>query len=279
MKERKTINIILIIFLTLIAGSIMILMFAIIKERKNFVSFIKEEKKSIIFEKTYNPINIKKLKINNKVSDIEIRNSKENQIKVIIYGKEQEKITSDLENNVLNITKNNEGRICFGFCIYEEDKVIVYLPKEIKLLLEIQNRSGDMIIEQFPNLELNIHNTSGNIEVEKINKININSISGDIILNEASAIKIKNRSGEITIDQILTLANIETASGDIEVTNLNVLENSSMKATSGNITILNINDIAILPHTRSGDIQIKRNNQKAKPTLNIYTTSGDITIK
>lgn len=279
MEKKKTITIILITFLTLIAGLILVLMFFIIKEEKNSISFMEDEKKKIIYEKNYALSDIKELKINSRRSDIEIKNTKEEQIKVIIYGSTKEKATSYIKNNILNISKNIEKRICFGLCLHEEDKIVVYLPKQIKSTLEIQNQSGDIIIEKLPNLELKINNTSGNIEIEKVNKSNITTISGDILLNETSIATLRSKSGEIEIKQISDFANIETTSGDIEVMNFNMLRNSSMKTTSGNITILSINDIAILSHTKSGDLRIKESNKEAKSILKVYTTSGNITIR
>lgn len=277
MKKGKTASITLIIILTILVILITGLMIFLIKEENNYLNYTKENK--IIYKKSYNFSTIEKIDIKSTSSDIEVKTSENDEIKIIIYGKNKEEATSKIENNILNINKNTKRDICFGWCFGEEDKIILYLPKQIKSKLEIKNQSGDIWLEEFEKLDLIINNKSGDIKIDRINNLDIASISGDISIQKVFTTKIKSTSGEIAITNILSQANLETNSGDINITNFKIKANSNINSKSGDIFISNIEDAYISPHTSSGDVRIKESNRYSKYTLDIHTISGDITVR
>ena len=278
MKKGKTISMILIIILTILAILITSIMIFLIKEEYHELNFTKKENK-VITRKIYEPSTIEKIKIESTSSDIEVKTSEKNKMKLIIYGKDKKEVTSEIENKTLNINKTSKENFCFGWCFGKEDKIILYLPKEMKSKLEIENYTGDISLEEFENLELKITNKSGDIKLGKINNLDITSQSGDIDIQVTASVKIKNTSGEIAITNILKQANIETNSGDIDIMNFTINEDSNITSKSGDIFISSITDSYLSSHTSSGDIRIKESNRYAKYSLKMNTTSGDITVR
>lgn len=278
MAKNKKVCIFFIVLYTVLAFLIIGLMIFLLIRKDDFFDFRWSKKDTVIYQKSYISSEIVKIKMKVVSSDIEIKDALDDKIKVVILGKDEKEATSQLENGILSITKSNKNKVCFGFCFLEEDKVILYLPKDMATTLEIDSQAGEILANNFSHLNLKIRNTSGDIKVEKAKYLEINSHSGDVFVQNTPTINIKNRSGDIELRHI-ERANIEVRSGNIDIFDFQIQEHSSIISTSGDILIENITDSYIEAKTISGDIQIARNNRQAFATLNINTHSGDITVE
>ncbi len=250
-------------------------------------------KHEILYSETYNLNDIEKIKTDLKSYDVEIKESNDNNFKVEVYGNEKNKdnIKLKVNNKELNIDQIGSS-ICFGFC-YSDSAVVIYMPKENIIELDINTISGDIDIFddilnkvnlkttsgdiKVKNLEEAIINTtSGNVMVDKVKEAVINTVSGDINVDNTQNIKVKSTSGDITIMEVREAFDIKSTSGDVTIRDLIINNDSKVVTVSGDVTINLNNDADINVNTRSGDRDIKHS--KGEYNLDIKTTSGDITV-
>ncbi len=287
MKNKKLIITIIIILIIMIIALIGTVIWGI-AHGHNF-SFFEEE--VVLLDESFE--DIKKITVDVKSYDVEIKESPNNDIRVEITGSQNniDKIKVAQKDDILNIYQE-ESIICLGFCFYGE-KITIYLPQD-KLITynhtsssgslssslslangNIEVTSGDIYLQNIT--AGSIKSTSGNITMENSDNLKISSTSGDITLNEITNLKAQATSGNIKIDRITNQADITTTSGDITIAKLNIQEDSYLKARSGNITVGLEAKIFIEAETKSGNIDI--DNTNASPILTITTTSGDIEAK
>lgn len=262
MKKNNTLIITTIVFLTLVSCALIGIMIMGIRNDFSHSFFYSEREERMIYQKTYNTDMIENININAKTSDMYIRSTSENEIKVRIYGEDEDLATSTLKDRQLNIKKSSEHHFCFGFCSYQTEKVVLYIPEKFSGILNITTNTGDINIEDFENLNLIIDSDVGDIEIGKIK----NS-------------KIESNIGDVDIDEIIENANIKTDTGDITIKKFIVKANSTIETGIGDVSVLHISDAYIDASTNIGEVSIKRNNRHAKYDLKITSDTGDITVK
>ena len=293
---NKPIRITLIIFLTLLAiiltaGLVYVLSgksFSIFNFRFSGV-----ESKELVIDQTYENV-YEKIEINTEAGNVYIKNTNDENIRVIIYG---EKDNSSVENirDVLKITGNTKK--CSFICINNEvAKIEVYLPNNYDKNVIITNDVGDIKIERFENNYFDIHSDTGDITIDtiksadikvhtgdvrinKIDTIDAKSTTGDIIINEVNELIVSTTTGNIEINKINNYIDSSSTTGDVTIDNLNLTKDSKISCTTGDVLIKNTNEIYIETHTSVGDSNINNNYRTAEFTLNIKTTTGDIDIK
>ena len=210
----------------------------------------------LIYDKTFDE-NFNEITINAKASNIYIKES--DTIKVMIYGKKNK--TKVDANDKLTIKVDEIP--CVGVCINNTiSKVEVYLPTLYQSIININNSSGEIKIEKFPNLIMKI-----------------NEDYGDVFIKEGYDISIKNNYGNIKINQINNYLDIDESYGDIEIDNVNINENSHIKNNYGDINIGFTNKIYIDASTNLGSTKINNNYQKSDITLKLKNDYGDIIVK
>lgn len=294
-NKNKALIITLITVCTVLIISLMGLMIFLLNTNwnKSFnFSIGNKVSKKLVLNKEY-ANNFKKIDITSYESNISIKESKDEKIHVEIYGKEKNLDVSD-NNNELTI--NYKSSVCIGFCFnIESNRIIVYLPSSYQEKISIKNNYGDINIGKFLNANTKIDTSSGDIKVlssnnvtikndygdikiEKANKANINVSSGDIEIGEINDITIKNSYGDTEIGKILNFLDIECASGDIDIYEVLLNQDSKIICKYGDIHIKGINEIYVDAKTDYGEIDIEKNYRKSNITLSIKNNSGDITI-
>ncbi len=271
--KNKTLTIILIIFLSLLALIIITFMIMALLHKDFNYSFKNNSK--IILDEIYDA-NINNIKIDAVSSDVFIKEATDEKIHVVIYGKEKEEAKSFIENETLNISKGKR-LFCFGFC-YEKNDILVYLPKKLKADLDIKTISGEIEIGEFLDIKGILKTTSGDVNIKNLDKTKIATVSGDININSCKDLEVNTTSGEIEANKVVGEINIATISGDINLNLFEAIGNSDIKTTSGDVDINNTKDIYVDASSISGDIDINNNDRYSKYTLKIKTTSGSIKI-
>lgn len=292
--KNKGITIFLIILLSIISILLLIFMTNIISGNIKFSNFISHYNVSneLIVDETYN-IDFNEININTDSSEVYIKESLDNEIKVVIYGdKEHTKV--DTANNKLSIISTNKK--CIGFCFNTKvSKVEVYLPNDYNKLVIINNKYGDIEVGKFLNANIKIKEDCGDVSVLGGSIVNINNDYGDIILGTAKkaiinesagdievkdveSIEAKNSYGDIEISKVNEYINITSECGDVEIDNLNLEKNSYIKNSLGDITINNTNKVYFDTKTNLGDTKINNNYNKSNITLKIENDCGDIEI-
>lgn len=262
MEKNRIYTILLIIFFTTIAIAIIgLLITVLINPQYTFWNWNDSSKSSIIYEKTYNIDSFEQMQIDTTSTDIIVKPSDSDEIKIVIYGKKGEDVNSTIEDDTLIVTKSTKNQFCFGFCFYNKDEIVLYLPSQMESTLTIKTNSGDINIQNFENLSLIIKTSSGDIETGIVKDVELITKSGDVEVDTSSKAKI------------------QTSSGEVKIRNFQILESSSIETSSGDVYIHEITDSYIDAKTNSGDIQIKEGNRFSEVELHIKTSSGDITVK
>lgn len=113
--------------------------------------------------------------------------------------------------------------------------------------IELGSTSGDLEVEDIQG-EISLESTSGDIEVEEISgSVSIRSTSGDIDINKFEGeLKAKSTSGELTVDDGKGKISLGTTSGSIEGRYIEITDDINLKASSGEISIEFVNDLEAL---------------------------------
>lgn len=294
MKKNKTLTIILIVILSILVIGLTWLMVNLLagKITVNNFRLFSSTSKELVVDETYN-LDFNKIDIYSESGDVYIKESSNNEVKVIVYG-EKEKTTVDTINDELIISA--KSTFCIGLCFNTNSKIEVYLPKSYQNIIKVDSKYGDIELGNFKNATLkineecgnvsvvganvaNINNEYGNIKIGKANVGNISDSAGDIEIDTIYDAKVENQYGNIEIKNVLNYLDINNDCGDIEIDNLVLNKDSKITDDLGNIEIGNTNEIYIDAETDLGNVDIKNNYPKSEVTLTIKNNCGDIEIE
>ena len=255
--KSKPIIITLISLLSLIIISLIVLLVLMLNGKFKFRFNYKVSDK-LVFDKVYDN-DYTDININTKAAIIYIKNSEDNNYKVLVYGKEE--YTKVVEkDNMINIETNDKK--CNFFCFNRNiSKVEVYVPKEYEGNINIENDYGDIKIDSIANAKLNASLDAGDLEID-----------------EVSSLKAKLDYGDIKIENVNNDFDLELDYGDIKISNLNIKRNSYAKTDLGDIKIGKTNEVYIDAKTDLGDVKIDNNYRKSEITLKLETDMGDIKV-
>ena len=214
--------------------------------------------------------NIKSINIDSINDDVTVEPNDSDNIEISYYDSHisQYKITDNDSTLTIKEQDNNILKLNFNFITKKKD-LIIKVPKKLIPELELSNTVGNVkltnlnltnvkITSNVGNIKLeklninnlSIDNTSGNTVISSINsedgEFNINSQSGNINLtnlNNFNIANIKNTTGDIILnDSSSTKFNIDSSTGNININELNnSVESISCKISTGNINAKNIN--------------------------------------
>ena len=256
--------------------------------RKIFSQRIEELQIEETYKNTYEKINI-----NTDAADVYIKKSEDEDIHVKIYS---EKEKSRVIDNEIELNIEVQQKQCLGVCINTKiSKVELYIPENYEKEIKIKNNYGDIKIDSFESLNLDIKEDAGDIEINSANIVNINNSygdikigiikegtikesAGDIEINKVNSIDIKNNFGDTTIQEINEYIKIDADAGDVKINNLNITKNSFIETNTGDIRIENTNDIYVDAETDVGSAKVNNNNRNAEITLKIENNVGDIKV-
>lgn len=248
--------------LSVIAIFLTLFMIDRMNERVGF-HFMSREKISgnPIYTKEYEKEEVKYMDINNISADVFLYQSKDNRIKVEIYGREKDldKYEVGVTEETLKIKQGKMNSFCIGFCSLDQ-RIILYLPDTYIKNMKIYSVSGDIITKK-----------------ELAANLDLQTVSGDIEIESAKSVKAKTTSGDIEIGKVGDFS-LEAISGDISIRDLALTKKATIHTVSGDVDIEKTNDIYVTTKTVSGDVKIENNNRYADIELSVTTTSGDINI-
>lgn len=130
--KNKGLGITLIVLLAIIAiALISIMILAIVNKDKEFrISlFSIGDKTKLIYENKYDIREIEDIGINVASQNVKFVEGNENEIKVTIYGEENEKYNVNVENKKLKISRENKVFHIFMFMSWVKEEIVVELPK------------------------------------------------------------------------------------------------------------------------------------------------------
>ena len=291
----KSLRIIFIIILSILAAGLTALFVLLIKNDNSFFifNFFSKESKELIIDETYENT-FENINISTEDGKIYIEHSDSDKIKVKIFGKE-ENSSVKIEDNTLYIVGETEK--CSFFCFnHEYARIEVYLPKDYDKNLNIESKTGDIKMNEFNLLSSKISTTTGDISIDSIFNISITTKTGDIRANkignaeikvttgdikidEINNIKIDSTTGDITINKIIGSIDLTATTGDVNINDIQLYNNSNIHSTTGDIYIGNTNEFYINASATTGDIKINNNYRTAEFELKLKSTTGDITVR
>ena len=246
----------------------------------------------VVLEQSYNTF-FNEIDINTKMTDIEIKHSTDNTIKVITYG-EKDYINLNEKNNKLFIDINNKSLISLNFysCI---SKIELYIPNNYNKVIRINSEFGNIDIGEFNNLTLDIKQKIGNlsissldfiktesknsnIKIDKVVKARLSNKNGKISVKEVNDLVIDHVNGNVTIENLNEYLKLDVDSGNIKIESINLIKNSDINLRYGNVIINKIEDINVKARTDRGKKEVKNNNKKSDIKLEIHNKSGDIKV-
>lgn len=229
---------------------------------KNGIFSIGTKSTNIIYDNKFELEDIKNIDIKQDAGDILVKKSKDNNIKVVLYGENETDAQVELNNGNLTIdnTHNRRSFVFFNFGVKTSD-IIIYLPTSFKNEIKVKNDYGKCEITDLENATVNIDCDAGDVKLGKIKNATL-----------------KCDYGNIEIEEIINKCNIKADCGNIKIDTIFIKENSTIKADLGNVDINNTNDIYIDADVNLGKASINKNNRNAETILKINCDCGNITV-
>lgn len=225
-------------------------------------------------------------------SDIILKKSEKNGIKVTCYESDEIKydIKDSEEGKNIKIKEKDSRKwyqmININFSATEETPLTVEIPDKVWKNIEIKSLSGDVKVSGFSSDDFSLETSSGDVNTFNINakNINIESSSGDIRLNDISVkdgIVTETLSGDTKIAKVFSNdIEINSISGDVNLYKLYAI-NSSIETSSGDVLgniIEHSGTVAFEVKSSSGDISVPLSYENGERIFSVNTKSGDIKI-
>lgn len=249
----------------------------------SIVTFSTGNKSSVVNEmEKFQAAEIHDLTIKAETADIEIMENKNgDEVIIELVGKtnkiEQLNFSVNVKDSTLFVDVEEDKSIqLFNINFKSPDLTLnVYLPTKTFNRIDIKGVSSDFYIENMNAATLKLETVSGDIEGEilKSEQTNIKTVSGDLEIQEIIGdLTIKSTSGDIDLTnfELVEPLNIKTVSGDIHISTLNEPNNVlyNVKSVSGDINLydqyssnaeIGTGALSIKLETVSGDIAIESN--------------------
>ena len=189
------------------------------------------------------------------------------------------------ENNVLHICRADSRTMFSFFKFYRAQRsepVRVYLPQGAYKSLEVEATSGDIAVPAGYIFDTaSLHGASGDIACcAEFGSLSAETASGDIALKNAkcNAAELCAASGDATLENVKLGKNscIETASGKVQITNLEAAE-LNVETASGKVSLENAECAALHINTASGGVELTHT--VSANAMEIGTASGSIRLE
>ena len=242
--KNKGLIIGLISFLSILVIGLTVLFILLLNGKINFknLGFFSKKSTTVIAEKQYDGT-INSIKIDSDVTDITIKNSDTNELKVVVYGdKKNDSIDIDNDGDKLDI--KFKGKKCHFICINRKvGSIEISVPNGYGKNIKIKNDTGDIKIE-----------------------------------NSVASLKIENDIGDIKVKSVGKDIDIRNDVGDIKIGDLNITSDSKIRNDIGDIEIEYTQNVKIDAKTDVGEKEINGNDKNSSVDLEIRNDVGDIIV-
>lgn len=195
-------------------------------------------------------------------SNVEIKNSEDNKVKVLIYSDREGEHSIREEDGIVNISIN-EKKLKFWKRLFNHriSRILVYLPKDFEGKISINGDVGDITLNDYKYAILDTKLNVGDIYVDGIKDATIDL--------DVGSVKLKNAYSNF---------NIKVNTGDVRMKEAIILKDSSIDVDIGDVKIEQTNDIKIDTKVDVGKADIAKNNEESQVTLKITCNVGNITV-
>ncbi|MBR4619182.1 MAG: DUF4097 family beta strand repeat protein [Bacilli bacterium] len=313
--NNKGLIITLISVLSVIAVGLIVGMVLLMTKKFDFsFDFGKVKKLKLVANYEAKVEEINKIDFNLYSTDVEIKESTDELIKVEYYSNKEKNADIKQEGNTIIVNEEEKGNYCIGFC-FNNRKIVLYIPSTYEGMYSLETKSGDIVFEidaSKSNIEIDtasgdvlfknandvdiltisgdvkgeisnktkIHSTSGDIKIKEAKESSdIKTTSGDIYVGKVTKTTINSISGDVKVDKVTESMNIKTVSGDVLVATLEMKQNSNINTTSGDVIINNnASNCYVEFDSTSGDKNVNHSDRKSDLILKVHTVSGDLLV-
>lgn len=276
--KNKPLIITLIIILSILAIGVIGLLVILLTNGAKFNRFfninLNNISKTIIHDEYYEN-NFELIDIKDSLGDVYFLNSNDERVHVVVYGEEEQlSIRSDD-----NLTIDYKTKSCFGFCFNQpSSKIEVYVPSTYDKVVRIDNKAGDIKVDDFISATFKINSDLGDSNIGSVKSLDIVSHAGDIDVDTVDRIKAENNLGDIKIFRVNEYLDIENNCGDTEIGYIDIKEDSRIDSDLGDVEIKHTNDIRIISKVSLGDNRVNNSNKNSNITLDIDNSCGDVKV-
>ena len=212
--------------------------------------------------------NIKSINIDTINDDVTVESSDSNNIEVTYYDNKisQYKITDNDSTITIKEQDDNILKLNFNFITKKKD-LIIKVPKRLVPELELSNTVGDV---KLSNLNLTNVKITSNVSNIKLEKLNINNLSIDNTSGNTVISNINSKDGEF---------NVNSESGNINLTNLNNFNIANIKNTTGDISLNDSSSTKFNIDSSTGNININDLNNSSVESISCKISTGNINAK
>lgn len=214
---------------------------------------------NVVFDKSFLADDIQSIEIKQDAGDVTIKESPNDEIRVILYGEREEDANVNLNDNKLTIDFSHKKKFKFKEKLND---IVIYIPSNYSDEIKIVNNAGECNMGDFEETTIDFEFNAGNVVIGKIKNA-----------------KIKCDVGNIEINEVLNKCNIDSECGNIKIDTISIKENSSIKTNVGNVEINQANGVYIDGNANAGNANIKNNDRNAAITLKIDCDLGNIDVR
>lgn len=183
-----------------------------------------------------------------------------------------------LENGVLRIVRNKrqpERRLFFS----TSGELTLYLPKGLIQALDVTTASGDIDVRQsFETVHITGASSDVTLSGSYSGKVTVQTASGDVSLEGVFGdhLEVRTASGSQELKGRFHSGSLHAASGDIEISQVSVAEDLAAETASGDVELTNVKAQELRLRSASGDIRLER---ICAELLEIESRSGDLELE
>lgn len=239
----------------------------------------------------FDPQQVKLVKVLLTSDDIRFESSDDELIHVCYDADDMPNLMVNVQGNTLRIERDNKFEVKHEAPEMDQEwNSFSDFMKGIKKMLSgvqlnMQYGGGGEVTIALPQehaMELDVHATSGDVEVDCVNvsEVMVESTSGDVSIGldedvEVRNIRVKGSSGDVEIEANTAALNVQTVSGDVSCTCK--CPNVAVNTVSGDVELSgDMQDVCL--RTVSGDAEMDVQTNKLR-YVSCTTTSGDLTIR
>lgn len=135
---------------------------------KNGIFNVSSKSTNVIVDKEFELSSVKSINVIQDAGDIIIKETESDNIKVVIYGEDIDRIDVNTNDGNLNIDYANKKRFYFFNFGNIKNDIVIYVPSIFADEINIKNDYGNIEMANFENVTADIDCDCGNVEIGKI---------------------------------------------------------------------------------------------------------------
>ena len=230
----------------------------------------------IAIDESYDVNSINEISIKSNAADIElIENTDVEKIAVKVFA-EQDEVKLDNIEGKMNINIDIDSTF---FNVNRKLPVVkIYVPQESEKTINIDSDYGDVTVANLFKTKLTADLDYSNLNIAGINEANIESDYGNIDIENVSNLVAKLDYGNINVNKVSNKFQVSNNCGEVEVSEIDIKEDSNIKVDLGNIRVGKTNEVNIISKVDVGNSKVNNNYKESNVRLDLKCNMGNIKV-